>query len=715
MEHIGPYQIESEIGRGGMGVVYRSTDPLIGRPVAIKTIRPADSADPAERVSLRARLLREAKSGGMLSHPGIVTVYQVGEEHGTVYIAMEFVEGASLAHLLADSTRIDRKVGLSYLRQTAAALDYAHSHGVVHRDVKPENLLVRPDGIVKIADFGIAKVAGSTTLTDTGTVLGTPHYMSPEQVQGMALDARSDQFSLGVIAYRVLAGVRPFDGETLSAVFFKILSAQPDFAWLTEQQLGAQVRSVLERALAKVPGARFETCSQFISALEAACSQPERSATTRSQTVAAKPKPRHTRAGIAAAVGLTAMVLSSMLCYSVLRQHSAPPQATAKPAIPPSSTAGSPLQNPAELTQKSPTENPPQKQPVSEIKTPAATAPPSQNNPLKLQAPSTELSRPSGLEKSAQSQPAESAKSTVDVHASGEVHTTANPPPPVDTSRKVQPSPEVLQRAPPIQRNEKRVKDQQEYDLYSAVTKETDNNKKLQLLNAWLERYPDSDFRQDRLVYFLNTYQQLGQAAKMIDTAKEILAIDPKDITALYWITFLSPSIGNNSPDALAAATKAANGLLAAEEPATIKDADWKAAETNFEAIAYKTLGWVAMVQKDNADAEKNFKQSLSINPNASEVSYWLGQVVLARSIAENRPELQSEALYNFARAAAYDGTGALNPAGRKVVDEYLTRAYATLHGGTSGLAELKAQAKANSQPPADFKIKTAAEIAAEK
>jgi len=262
---------------------------------------------------------------------------------------------------------------------------------------------------------------------------------------------------------------------------------------------------------------------------------------------------------------------------------------------------------------------------------------------------------------------------------------------------------------------EKKVKDQGEYDLYTAVTKETDNNKKLQLLNTWREKYPDSDYKQDRLAFFLSTYQQLGQAAKMIDTAKEILALDPKDITSLYWITFLSPSMGNNSPAALDDATKAANGLLAAEKPATTKDEDWKTAKTNFDALGYKTLGWVAMVQKKNADAEESFKKSLSINPNAGEVSYWLGQVVLARSIAEKKPELQSQALYYFARAAAYDGAGALNPDGRKTVDAYLTKVYNTLHGDSSGLAELKTLAKANPLPPADFKIKTALEVAAEK
>ncbi len=261
----------------------------------------------------------------------------------------------------------------------------------------------------------------------------------------------------------------------------------------------------------------------------------------------------------------------------------------------------------------------------------------------------------------------------------------------------------------------KNYKDQQEYTLYDSVSKETDANKKLALLNTWKEKYPDSDFKIDRLQLYLLTYQQLNQAAKMVDTAKEILTIDPKDIKALYWITFLAPSLNNTSADALDTATKAANGLLSAEKPAGTKDEDWKTAKANLDALAYKTLGWIAMAQKNNAEAEKQLKQSLTANPNQGEATYWLGQVVLARSIAEKKPELQAQALYDFARAAAYDGPGALDPAWRKKVDDYLTKAYTTLHGDTTGLADLKTLAKANPNPPADFKIKTAAEIAAEK
>lgn len=257
----------------------------------------------------------------------------------------------------------------------------------------------------------------------------------------------------------------------------------------------------------------------------------------------------------------------------------------------------------------------------------------------------------------------------------------------------------------------KNYKDQQEYTLYDSVTKETDANKKLATLNTWKEKYPESDFKIDRLKIFLTTYQQLGQPAKMIETAKEILAIDAKDIQALYWITFLTPSMGVATADALDTAEKAANGLLAAEKPAEVKDEDWTKAKAQTDAAAYTTLGWIAMQRKNNDLAETNFKKALAINPNAVQVSYWLGTVILA----EKKPEKQSEALYDFARAAAYDGPGALAPDGRKQIDAYLTKVYNSLHGDSSGLAELKATAKANPAPPADFKIKTAAEIAAEK
>jgi len=254
-------------------------------------------------------------------------------------------------------------------------------------------------------------------------------------------------------------------------------------------------------------------------------------------------------------------------------------------------------------------------------------------------------------------------------------------------------------------------KDQQEYTLYDSVTKETDPNKKLALLNTWKTKYPDSDFKLQRLAIYLQTYQQLGKPDKMVETAKEILAIDPKDLQALYWITFLTPTLGNTSADALDTAEKAAHGLLDATKPANVKDEDWTKAKQQTDAAAYTTLGWIAMQRKNYDVAEQNFKKSLAISPNAAQVSYWLGTVILA----EKKPERQAEALYDFARAAAYDGPGALTPDGRKQIDAYLTKVYNTAQLASPTLVELKAMAKTSATPPADLKIKTADEVAAEK
>ena len=272
-------------------------------------------------------------------------------------------------------------------------------------------------------------------------------------------------------------------------------------------------------------------------------------------------------------------------------------------------------------------------------------------------------------------------------------------------------TPQTPATTPAPAAKEKKVKDQGEYDLFTAVTKETDPAKKLALLNTWKEKYPDSDYKLDRLQFMLLTYQALNQPAKMIDTAKEILVMDPKDIQALYWISTLTPTLGNTSPDALDTGEKAANGLLVAEKPAAVSDDAWKTAKTQTDAIANSTLGWIANARKNYDVAETNFKKSLEINPAAAQVSYWLGNVILS----EKKPERQSEALYDIARAATYDGPGSLTPDGRKTIDAYLTKAYTTLHGDQSGLAELKAQAKATALPPPNFHIATAAEVAAAK
>ncbi len=255
-----------ELGRGAMGVVYRALDPSIGRTVAIKTIRLADLTDPTERSRLRDRLLREAQSAGMLSHPNIVTIFDVGEEEGVAYIAMEFVDGPTLDRLAQTETLTGTRV-LQILAQAATALDYAHKRGIVHRDIKPANIMIHEKSVVKITDFGIARIQ-SQQMTHAGSILGTPSYMSPEQVQGHTIDGRADQFSLGVIAFELMTGEKPFSGDSMTALLYKIVRDDPPSPQRLNPSLSWPVETVLKRAMAKDPGERYASCSDFAKALE---------------------------------------------------------------------------------------------------------------------------------------------------------------------------------------------------------------------------------------------------------------------------------------------------------------------------------------------------------------------------------------------------------------------------------------------------------------
>jgi len=253
-----------------MGIVYRAQDPAIGRTIAIKSIRLNELTEDAERERLRERLFREAQSAGMLSHPGIVTIYDIAEENGMAYIFMEFVNGPPLEKMLLAAQTPDKETLLSIFRQTAAALDYAHKKGIVHRDIKPANIMIHEDGTAKITDFGVAKIV-SQQMTVAGTMMGTPSYMSPEQIQGGAISGRTDQFSLAVVAYEVLTGEKPFTAEYLPTLLYRIVREEPLAPQRLNITLGPAVEPVLRKALAKNPADRYETCAEFISALAVAC------------------------------------------------------------------------------------------------------------------------------------------------------------------------------------------------------------------------------------------------------------------------------------------------------------------------------------------------------------------------------------------------------------------------------------------------------------
>ena len=271
MDRIGRYKIVRELGRGAMGVVYHAIDPNIGRPVAIKTIQLGVRTKPEETERLRERLFREARSAGILSHPGIVTIYDVEQQGELAYIAMEYVDGPTLDQVMSEPKALEPNRLFNILAQTAAALDYAHSKGIVHRDIKPANIMLAHDGTVKITDFGIAKITASEQFTMTGSIVGTPHYMSPEQVQGQPVDGRSDQFSLAVIAYEALTGEKPYTGEHLTTVVYKIVAEEPMAPHRVNSTLGGAIDGVLRKGLAKRPDARYKNCTEFVSALESAC------------------------------------------------------------------------------------------------------------------------------------------------------------------------------------------------------------------------------------------------------------------------------------------------------------------------------------------------------------------------------------------------------------------------------------------------------------
>ena len=270
MERIGRYQILGELGRGAMGVVYRAQDPAIGRVVAIKTIRLSDLTDPAERDRLRERLHREAQSAGVLSHPHIVTIYDIAEENDMAFIFMECVNGPPFEKILASQDAPDGELLLTVFNQTAGALDYAHSQGIVHRDIKPANIMLHEGRVAKITDFGVAKIL-SQQMTQAGAMMGTPNYMSPEQVQGHAVDGRADQFALAVIAYETLTGEKPFLGDYLPTLLYKIVREDPVPPQRLNPTLSPRIEDVLRKALSKNPDDRYPSCSEFIRRLGEAC------------------------------------------------------------------------------------------------------------------------------------------------------------------------------------------------------------------------------------------------------------------------------------------------------------------------------------------------------------------------------------------------------------------------------------------------------------
>ena len=261
MNRIGRYEILGELGKGAMGVVYHAIDPMLGRPVAIKTVNMSD--DPEEMAEYEARFHQEAKAAGGLNHPNIVTIHDIGKSGNVAYMAMELLEGVELRALMKPGEPLAPARAVEIAAQVAEGLAYAHQHGVVHRDIKPANIMLAVTGLAKITDFGIARMRSAEVKTQTGIVLGSPRYMSPEQVAGKRAEPRSDIFSLGVILYEMLTGKPPFTGEDVTSVMFQIMNLVPPPPSSINTQAPEILDFIVAKAIAKTPDDRYANAGEF--------------------------------------------------------------------------------------------------------------------------------------------------------------------------------------------------------------------------------------------------------------------------------------------------------------------------------------------------------------------------------------------------------------------------------------------------------------------
>jgi eukaryotic-like serine/threonine-protein kinase len=408
IETLGKYEIKRTLGKGAMGVVYEGWDPIIARRVAIKTVRVPDTQDDPETEEALARFRREAQAAGRLTHPNIVGVFDYGEVGDIAYIVMEYVDGPSVKSLVDKQERFAIADTMRIMTDLLTGLQFSHARGVVHRDIKPANIMLTMEGQGKIADFGIARIE-SSSMTQAGTVLGTPAYMSPEQFMGQVVDARTDIYSSGVLLYQLLTGERPFEGG-MSAIMHKALNTDPPLPSQISVTCPQAFDGVVRKAMAKRPEDRFQSATEFLEALQAAASgrpmaaavpeeaddseatmvaaAPRRPAAARpvaapraAQAVATAPK-RSALPMIAAAVVVVVLLLGGGAWFFLLRgsapASNAPVAQNATPATPSAPAAPTPAAPAApQPTQTTPTQTPPQPQPVvpATDTTPPAPAP----------------------------------------------------------------------------------------------------------------------------------------------------------------------------------------------------------------------------------------------------------------------------------------------------------------------------------------------------
>ncbi|MFH1150676.1 MAG: protein kinase [Actinomycetota bacterium] len=289
-DHFGRYRVIKEIGAGAMGVVYQARDDRIGRNVAIKTLSLRQGLSPDEVSEVKERFAREARAAGTLQHPNIVVIFDVGEEEGVPFIAMEHLQGTTLVDFIREgASPVPRATRI--VTQLLTALSYAHGHNVVHRDIKPDNVFLLPDGTVKVVDFGIALVQTASTITVSGQVLGTPRYMSPEQVKGEAVGPPSDIFSTGTLLYEMLAGRPAYDGDTPTTVMYKIVHEQPRPLLELSPSVPRELDVVIAKATAKIPSERYSSASEMSVAMNKAASAGDAGAMADAVSRPAAPPP----------------------------------------------------------------------------------------------------------------------------------------------------------------------------------------------------------------------------------------------------------------------------------------------------------------------------------------------------------------------------------------------------------------------------------------
>src|ERR1700693_4309222 len=277
-----------------MGVVFHGFDPVIGRDVAVKTMHLSEAGTGMSREELVGRFKTEARAAGLLTHPNIVVIFDAGEEEGLFYITMEMVEGRSLQTMLDGRQLFPLPRVMKLMEQVCSALDFAHQHNVVHRDIKPANLMMTADDTVKITDFGTAKILQFGT-AQTAHVMGTPSYMSPEQVKGKPVDGRSDIFSLGVILYELMTGEKPFPGQNITTVIYKIINEEPIPPRSLDSTIHPGLSAVISRALAKDPAARYQSCHELLRALKSYHELMGPDTTVRMAPVSSHPAPAGSR------------------------------------------------------------------------------------------------------------------------------------------------------------------------------------------------------------------------------------------------------------------------------------------------------------------------------------------------------------------------------------------------------------------------------------